>query len=100
MSACTGTRVPTNTGVRPIIYGSERTTDDSFFMEASSWKRLLKPQRYLTVVDMPTAKRDAIPCVNFSRCGAMRAEAMTLRKPNAGRPALWPIAYCDQVVLR
>src|SRR5215471_13291422 len=34
MSACTGTRVPTNTGVPPRMSGSERTTD-GFFMARS-----------------------------------------------------------------
>src|SRR5712671_2944921 len=36
MSACTGTRVPTNTGVPPRISGSERTTDDSFMGQCLS----------------------------------------------------------------
>src|ERR1700730_4603044 len=35
MSACTGTRVPTNTGMPPNISGSERTTDVSFMGSAS-----------------------------------------------------------------
>src|SRR5882672_12741734 len=34
MSACTGTRVPTKTGVPPRMSGSDRTTDESFMAHA------------------------------------------------------------------
>src|SRR5215468_6776341 len=73
MRACTGTRVPTNTGVPPSMSGSERTTDDSFIGEClflaaqgyltptgnqarSSRRQLVARYRYVWVVQIERAR--------------------------------------------